>query len=288
MKKSKNKKVSRVKKLVNPSLILKVKIRTESPVKPLNGSLPRSNSSHMLRLYPVRYRYKNGKEYKEKEVQSYYIKGLRGCLRHAVMKVCKDHELEVCHSTDRAESTSGNSLLPSGFHLLGSCAKNGGECIVHSIFGSKSNESKISVFSHPIATINHKTSETNGKIQNVHISTENRLCKTFDGKSVQDFGERYFSGEFEFEINVTKTSNEERGLLIESIISMEKLGRGFNAGYGHLKVVNFQLLKKNVIRTVEWEENKFIVKEKINEESLRDEVTEAMQEWERWINEIGT
>jgi hypothetical protein len=69
---------------------------------------------------------------------------------------------------------------------------------------------------------------------------------------------------------------------------MEKLGRGFNAGYGHLKVVNFQLLKKNVIRTVEWEENKFIVKEKINEESLRDEVTEAMQEWERWINEIGT
>ncbi len=49
--------------LNNPSKILKVYCYT--PIsKPLNGSLPRSNTSHLLRLYPVEYTYKNGKKKK--------------------------------------------------------------------------------------------------------------------------------------------------------------------------------------------------------------------------------
>ncbi|MHA2334204.1 MAG: RAMP superfamily CRISPR-associated protein [Candidatus Hodarchaeales archaeon] len=273
------KKNNRVKKLANPSFILKVRVKTDSPVKPLKGSLPRSNNSHLLKLYPVTYRYKNGKEHKEKTVNSYYIKGLRGSLRHAVMKACHDRGLEVCHSTDKKEDSSGNNLLPKGFHLLGSCFKNGGECIIHSIFGSKGNQSKISVFSYPIVSIPHKTFEIDVNVQNVHLSTENRLCKTFDGKSVQNFGERYFSGEFNFEIDVTRINKRELGLLINSIISIDKLGRGYNSGYGHLKIVSFQLIKREEKRMPEWQEDKYIIRKEIKEESLKEEVQKAMKEW---------
>ncbi|MHA2299275.1 MAG: RAMP superfamily CRISPR-associated protein [Candidatus Hodarchaeales archaeon] len=278
------KKCNRVKKLVNPSFVLKVKVKTDSPVKPLNGSLPRSNNSHMLRLYPYTYKYKNGKVSKEKTVNTYFIKGIRGALRHSVMKICHDRDIDVCHTTNKKEDKAGNSFLPKGFHLLGACLGNGDECVVHSIFGSMGNESKISVFAYPIAVIEHKSSETNGDIQKVHLSTENRICKTFDGKIVQDFGERYFSGEFEFEVDVTKTSLVERGLLIKAILNLRKLGRGYNAGYGHLKVISFQFLRREVKNTVEWRDNHFDVNQEIKERSLQSEVTEAMQEWERIIS----
>ncbi|MHA2139692.1 MAG: hypothetical protein ACW98G_17540 [Candidatus Hodarchaeales archaeon] len=35
------------------------------------------------------------------------------------------------------------------------------------------------------------------------------------GKSIQDFGERYFAGEFEFEIDVSNCTKEETGMIIE-------------------------------------------------------------------------
>lgn len=55
-----------------------LKIQAFTPIsKPLNGSLPRSSNSHFLRLYPISYKYKLGKEEKEATVETYYIKGLR-------------------------------------------------------------------------------------------------------------------------------------------------------------------------------------------------------------------
>ena len=40
-----------------------LKVQAFTPIsKPLNGSLPRSNNSHFLRLYPVSYKYTSGKE----------------------------------------------------------------------------------------------------------------------------------------------------------------------------------------------------------------------------------
>ncbi|MFX0092316.1 MAG: hypothetical protein ACFFBD_11185 [Candidatus Hodarchaeota archaeon] len=74
MTKGNNKKVtSRVVKTPKVSLILKVKAYT--PIaKPLNGSLPRSNQSHFLKLQPIKYHYGKGNEKKETEMIAYHIK----------------------------------------------------------------------------------------------------------------------------------------------------------------------------------------------------------------------
>jgi hypothetical protein len=264
-----------------PKKILKIFVSC-AIAKPLNGSFPGSNTSHLLRLYPVAYTYKNGKQEKEKEVQSYHIKGLRGALRHAVMEVCHGAGLEVCHTTDKEATKDGTILLPPGFHLLGACGTNGESCVVHNIFGSKGQEGRITVYADPIANIPHKTSQAN-RVQNVHIATENRICKTFDGKTAQDFGERYFSGEFAFEIDVTHCASEQVGLMIQAIMALKRLGRGYNAGYGHLKVLKFQLLERIVQRVPVWIDDFFAVVEDIAEESLKDESLEALQTWEDYL-----
>lgn len=264
-----------------PKKILKVFVSC-AIAKPLNGAMPRSNTSHLLRLYPVTYKYNNGKQEKEKEVQSYHIKGLRGAVRHAVMGVCHGMGLEVCHTTDKEATKDGTSLLPPGFHLLGACGNKDENCVIHDIFGSKGQEGLIAVYAEPIANIPHKTNQANG-VQNVHIATENRICKTFDGKTAQDFGERYFSGEFAFEIDVTRCSPNQVGLLIQAILALQRFGRGYNAGYGHLKVLKFQLLKQNIQRVPVWINDFFMVIEDIAEESLKDESLDALQAWEDYL-----
>ena len=243
---------SRVKRIQNPQRILKVVAYT-AIAKPLNGSLPRSNNSHFLRLYPIKYSYKNGKDEKEATSESYFLKGIRGAIRHQVMKICYDAGEEVCHTSDKATDKMGNSLLPEGFHLTGSC-KGNGECIVHQVFGSMGTEGLISVYAEPITSISHKSAKTEVKVQKVHIATENRVCMTFDNKSVQNFGERYFSGEFTFEIDVTCCTSEQIGLLIESVINMQRLGRGYTAGYGKIHIKQIQLLERTTKRIPEWQE----------------------------------
>ena len=66
--------------------------------------------SHFLRLYPVSYKYTSGKEEKETTVETYYIKGLKGAIRHEMMRICKNNNLEVCHTTDKETDKSGNKL----------------------------------------------------------------------------------------------------------------------------------------------------------------------------------
>ena len=262
-----------------------LKVQAFTPIsKPLNGSLPRSNNSHFLRLYPISYWYRFGKEEKESIVETYYIKGLRGSIRHAVMRICKASHLEVCHTTDKEMDKSGNRLLPDGFHLLGTCEPTG-SCIVHEIFGSKGRPGLISVYADPIGSITQKSAELTIPVQDVHIATESRHCATFDGKIAQDFGERYFSGYFKFEIDVTHCLSKHIGLLIESILNVEKLGRGYNAGYGHVQVLSFQLIKRIIKKTVVWQENDFVIQEIKEEVYLKDEVMTAMNEWKKYTEE---
>jgi CRISPR/Cas system CSM-associated protein Csm3 (group 7 of RAMP superfamily) len=272
----------RVKKVQNPQRALKVVAYT-AIAKPLNGSLPRSNNSHFLRLYPTKYSYRNGKEEKEASSESYFLKGIKGAIRHQVMKTCYDTGVEVCHTSDKVTDKAGNNLLPKGFHLLGSC-KGNGECIVHQVFGSMGNEGLISVYAEPITSISHKSAKTEVNVQRVHIATENRVCMSFDSKPIQDFGERYFSGEFTFEIDVTRCTSEQIGLLIESVINLQKLGRGYNAGYGRVQIKRFQLLERTIKRVPEWQEDNFIVKEEFNEISLKNEVVEALEAWNAYVN----
>ncbi len=267
-----------------PRKILKVKAFT--PIcKPLNGSLPSSKISHLLKLWTFEYQYKNGKETKTSTATAYMIKGLRGALRHQVMTHCKERGLEVCHTSDKETDQKGNSLLPEGFHLLGSCTDSD-ECIVHAVFGSKGNSSKIRVSAKPIANISHKTFQAPVSIQNVQIATEKRVALTFEGKAIQDFGERYLAGEFEFEIDITKCTPEEMGMIIEATMYMHKLGGGYNAGYAELQIKGLDLVKSTTNRQPKiTDQNSFTIEEEIDEEKLPEEFTNALTAWKKHLRE---
>ncbi|MFQ5976834.1 MAG: hypothetical protein ACE5OZ_01730 [Candidatus Heimdallarchaeota archaeon] len=268
--------------LISPRRVLKVSVSCVI-AKPLNGTLPRSNTSHLLRLYPVGYSYKNRNKEVQSEIQTYHLKGIRGAIRHAVMGFCHDHGVEICHTTDKETTKDGTPLLPSGFHLLGHCAENGGSCLVHDLFGSMRQEGHITVYAPPIASPSQKTAQLEN-IQPVHIATEHRICQTFDNKTAQEFGERYFSGDFTFEVDTTNCSPRELGLLINSIMTMNRLGAGYNAGYGHIKVKAFLLVNRVVSRQAIWgQDEEFQVQEKIAETSLKTEVLEAFSAWEEYI-----
>ncbi|MHA1946156.1 MAG: RAMP superfamily CRISPR-associated protein [Candidatus Hodarchaeales archaeon] len=260
-----------------------LKVRAFTPIcKPLNGSLPSSKTSHLLRLTTFDYKYKVGKEIKTGTANAYLIKGLRGAVRHQVMAHCKDLGLDICHTSDKETDKQGRIFLSEGFHLLGSCLDKN-ECIIHAVFGSKRHASKIRVSALPIANITHKTFRTDFKFQNVHIATEKRVTLAFDGKPIQDFGERYFSGEFEFEIDVSKCTDEETGMLVEAVMYMQKFGGGINTGYGELQILNLNLVKSTVIREPKiTEKNDFTIEEHLREESIPAEFTDALTAWKEY------
>lgn len=268
------------KKGAHTQLVLKVFCYT--PIaKPLNGSLPRSNASHMLRLQSISYQYDGtGKNtQKEATVAPYLLKGIKGVLRHTMAQQCLKSGLEVCHSTDKETDKHGNQLLPKGFHLLGSCIDSG-ECILHQIFGSKGHEGIISVYADPIASIPHKTAVLPEPIQHVHIGSENRVNLTYEGKSVQDFSERYFSGTFSFEINVTSCSPEQIGLILEGAMLFDRLGRGYNSGYGHVEVKKLSLVKRSVIKTpMLVEDGSFTIQKHLTETPLEDLFQQSLEAW---------
>ena len=158
------------------------------------------------------------------------------------------------------------------------------ECIVHTVFGSKGHKSKLRVSTLPIANISHKTFQASIKVQNVHIATEKRVALTFEGKSIQDYGERYFAGEFEFEIDVSKCTAEETGMIIEAVMYMQKLGRGYNTGYGELQIKNLNLVKVNTIREPKiTENNDFTIEEQLKEEAIPGEFIEALTAWNNYL-----
>ncbi|MFW9916547.1 MAG: RAMP superfamily CRISPR-associated protein [Candidatus Thorarchaeota archaeon] len=282
MKQAANKKVSsRFKRGRNPRKVLKVFCYTPLS-KTLNGSMPKSNCSYFLKLYSIPYTYRNGKEKNNAEVFVYFLKGLRGAIRHSAMTIFHELGKEACHNSDRETDKEGNRLIPDGFHLLGSCVGNGGECLIHEIFGSKGHKGLISVHAAPIGTIKHKTAQLDQTVQNVHMTIENRVNISYEGKTIQNFGEQSFSGYFSFEIDVTRCSALQIGFLIQCIMQLEKLGRGYNTGYGHLEVQEFELLKREVHKKAEWNKNRFKVVQDVKEKSLKEEVESALQEWENY------
>ncbi len=282
MTESGNKRVSsRLKRVKNPRKVLKIFCYT-AIAKPLNGSMPKSNKTYFLKLYPVPYTYGNGSKKKEAEVFTYFIKGLRGAVRHSAMSILHELGIEACHSSDRETDKEGKSLIPSGFHLLGSCVGNGGECLIHQIFGSKGHEGLISVWADPIGNIKHKTASLDQAVQKVHMTTDNRVNMSFEGKTIQNFGEQSFSGYFSFEIDVSHLNSLQLGFILQCVVGLEKIGRGFNAGYGRLEVQEFELLQRKVHKKVEWNGSRFKVLQDVKEESLKEEVESAMQEWEKY------
>ncbi len=206
--------------------------------KPSNGTVQKAKV--LLKLSPITYK-NNGKEHK---VEAYYIKGLKGVLRHAAMECARTKGLEVCHTSDKTTDKSGNELIPDGFHPLCSCYPDN-ECIIHRIFGSIHVPSKIKVWSLPVANIKHAEFESEHPLNNMHVATENRIALSYDGRAIQDFREGYLSGEFTFFVDVTKLDEEEIRFILESLLYIDTLGGGVSAGYGVVR------LKEIVVEDVE-------------------------------------
>lgn len=237
----------------------------------------------MLRLAPVEYTYKHGKEIKTDRTQIYLIKGLRGALRHSAMSLLHEAGLEVCHSSDKETTQEGKSLISEGFHPLGACEKD--PCILNRIFGWMRHQSRIAVYADPIESPKHKSFTAEVPLQPVHIATENRVALTFEHKAIQDFGERYFSGVFHFRVDVSSLEPEELGLVIQSAMTLHRLGRGFNAGYGYIKIQQLTLEQVTTERRLQWDDNGgFRVEESETRESLRQEVLDALQAFQLYLN----
>ncbi len=214
--------------------------------KPLNASIQKNSTMLLLGELP----YVNGD--KTFNTKFYYIKGIRGMLRHACMALAQECGIEVCHTSEKETFKDGTGLIPSGFHALGTCDP---PCILRKIFGAFGEKSSINVLADPIASIKHKEYLTEVPVQKVHIASENRIALTYDGIAIQDFRESYFSGYFSFYIDVTKLTNTEIKFLMESLLYVEILGAGRASGYGRVTIFNFDLQKIETTRNVA-EDNK--------------------------------
>ena len=218
-------------------------VRAFTPIaKPANATVQKNST--MLLLGDVTYQ--NGS--KDFNTKMYFLKGIRGMLRHACMRLAKSCGIEVCHTSEKTELKDGTSLVPDGFHPLGAC-DGMNPCILRSIFGTFRQESRIKVSAEPLARIKHKEYTPDVPVQNVHIASESRIALSYDGIPIQDFRESYFSGAFTFEIDVTKLSVDEVKFLMESILYIEHLGGGKNSGYGKVTVLDFEYQELEIERT---------------------------------------
>ena len=68
-------------------------------------------------------------------------------------------------------------------------------------------------------------------------------------------------------------------------MNLQKLGRGFNSGYGRIQVMRFQLLIRSITRGSEWEGESFIVKEKVSETPEKEAVLTALDAWNQYCQE---
>ena len=248
-------------------------VRAYTPIaKPHNGSVQKNST--MLLLGELSY--VNGE--KTFNTKAYYLKGIRGMLRHACMDLAHDCGMEVCHSSEKAEHKDGTKLIPLGFHPLGACDP---PCILRNIFGTFREDSRIIVSADPIARINHQEYETEVPVQKVHIASENRIALSYDRIPIQDFRESYFSGYFTFSIDVTQLNDDEIKFLMESLLYIETLGSGKNAGYGQVKILDFEFRKVNILRQVESDNGVYKLIEKTDIKPIE---LENIEGWRSSVN----
>jgi hypothetical protein len=83
---------------------------------------------------------------------------------------------------------------------------------------------------------------------------------------------------------VSNCTKEETGMIIEAVVYIQKLGRGYNAGYAELQIQNMNLVKSKIYRIpIITENNDFIIQEQINEEAIPGEFTEALAAWKNYL-----
>ncbi|MFW9922076.1 MAG: RAMP superfamily CRISPR-associated protein [Candidatus Thorarchaeota archaeon] len=214
-----------------------------------------------------------------KEGKKYFVKGLRGWINHAMMALAKEEGIEVCHSSEKTETQKGEKLLPVGLHPAGKCFEEGKECIKHKLMGSFVHPSKLKFL--PVIIIS-KTFKGNlpKYVQQMHIATENRNALVYESKqAIQDFGERYFAGEFTLTIEfLQELSKEELGFLLKSILYAAELGLGASSSNGSGKVEVKQLALQEVIRSRTLDAMGKVVEEE-KARNLWKDMQEGLEAW---------
>jgi hypothetical protein len=130
----------------------------------------------------------------------------------------------------------------------------------------------------------NKITEQKG-ISFIHVSTENRHQARRDGKTLQDFSEQYFSGEFKFFIEFSGLPDWLLGLLIEGILDIRTLGRGVNSGYGRLEIKEVAFEEVSLNRRLGSENNgSIMIVEEERTENLNRKLSECVNTWKNHSN----
>lgn len=247
----------------------RIKITAKTAIaKPGNGQMGGGNTKNLLLVH-------NGQGY-GKQGKRYLVKGLRGLLNHAMMEVAKLQGIEVCHSSDKVESQSGEKFLPEGYHPIGSCYPDK-ECIRHKLMGSMKKQSVLRF--DPVVIVSDNIKGEFKDAQKIHIATDNRNALVQGTKrSIQDFRERYIAGQFTFEIEILKELTvDELGFLLKGILYMPELRWGAAANNGSGKLELEEVILQEVMRTRTINEGKVIEEEQ--ERNLWKDMEKVMKTW---------
>lgn len=223
---------------------------------------------------------------KEERGVSRVVKGVRGALRHSIMQILHQKGIPYCSPTMKEKfQGSEETTLLKGEHLMGSCGEE--PCPIRQLFGMLGEESPMRVWSDVIIQTERPSANIIPQkgLAFVHNSTENRHQARRDKKSLQDFSEQYFSGEFNYYVELTKESHWWLiGLLVEGILGITHLGRGSNAGYGRIEVKSLAYEKVSLERKLgpENDEGKMIVIEEERIENLNDNLSKVMEAWQKY------
>ncbi len=212
------------------------------------------------------------------------VKGIRGAIRHSIMNILHQKEIEYCSPTikERFQGT-GKSTLLEHEHLMGACGEN--PCAIRQLFGMLGEESPIRVWSDAIIQTDkplEKITKQTG-LSFVYISTENRHSSRRDKKPLQDFSEQYFSGEFQFYVEFSKELPQWLlGLLVKGIFGITHLGRGGKSGYGRLEMRDISFERVVFERKLGQENGngKIAIIEEERAENLNEELSKVKKAWQ--------
>jgi len=213
------------------------------------------------------------------------IKGIRGAIRHRIMKILLSKDIEYCSPSQKEQfqGTKEPTLLP-GEHLMDECKDN--PCPIKQLFGTWNKESTIRVWSDVIVETDkplEKIYQQRG-LSFAYVSMEERHVERRDRKTLQNFVEQYLSGEFQFYIEYNKELPDWLiGLLLEGILAVDSLGNGRNAGYGRVEIKDIAFEQITLERKLGDETNgkiTIIEDEKISNQN--DKLKECLAAWNKY------
>jgi len=225
---------------------------------------------------------------KEELGVSRMIKGVRGALRHSTMKILYNRGIEYCSTSIKENfQGTGESTLLEGEHVMGKCGDT--PCELRQIFGMFGEQSPIKVWSDVIVRVSDKVNIQKVKSQRgisfMYVSTENRHASRRDKKTIQDFSEQYFSGEFQFYVEFSKELPDWLlGMLVKGIFGITHLGRGENSGYGRMEIIDIGFEKVISERKLGKENGngRRNVLQKETVVNLNDKLDKVMDAWQKY------